>query len=156
MPTIKILLQKSAMDGFRRLARTCLVEPPPIRCAETVNAATALPETSRHSRHAERWRPADELGQPTKVLRDRCQGELELSATRPAQSQPTKPQNALEMSKQHLNAFSVMARSFECFGLGHLASNVTSLLVDAALAPCGMAPLGNIAPSTGSCGSGAC
>ncbi len=27
----QILLQKSAMDGFRRLARTCLVERPPIR-----------------------------------------------------------------------------------------------------------------------------
>lgn len=30
-----------------------------------------------------RWRAGDELGQPAKVLRDRCQRELELSAARP-------------------------------------------------------------------------
>src|SRR5258708_36957208 len=35
------------------------------------------------------------------------------------------------MCKQHLNAFSVMARSLECFSLGQRASNVPSLLVDA-------------------------
>src|SRR5258705_10708430 len=34
------------------------------------------------------------------------------------------------MCKQHLNAFSVMARSLECFSLGQRASNVPSLLVD--------------------------
>src|SRR5262245_26463532 len=39
------------------------------------------------------------------------------------------------MCKQHLNAFSVMARSLECFGLGQRPSNVTSLLVDAARHP---------------------
>ena len=33
------------------------------------------------------------------------------------------------MCKQHLNAFSVMARSLESFNLGQRASNVTSLLV---------------------------
>jgi hypothetical protein len=47
------------------------------------------------------------------LVRDRCQRELELSAARPTQSQTPKPQNALEMSKQHLNAFSVTPRSFE-------------------------------------------
>jgi hypothetical protein len=34
------------------------------------------------------------------------------------------------MSKQHLNAFSVTPRSFECLSLGQLASNVASLLVE--------------------------
>ena len=37
------------------------------------------------------------------------------------------------MRKQHLNALSVMARPLECFSLGERASNVTGLLVDAAL-----------------------
>jgi hypothetical protein len=64
-----------------------------------------------------------------------CQRELELSVARPTQSQTPKPQNALEMSKQHLNAFSVTPRSFECLSLGQLASNVASLLVDAARHP---------------------
>src|SRR5215475_2866144 len=39
------------------------------------------------------------------------------------------------MCKQHLNAFSVMARSLECFSLGQRASNVTGFLVDATLQP---------------------
>ena len=56
----------------------------------------------------QRWRAGDELGQPAKVLRDRCPRELELSAARPTQSQTPKPQNALEMgtsmSHPHLPA----------------------------------------------------
>src|SRR6202048_1400896 len=75
------------------------------------------------------------LSSSARVLRDRCQRELELSAARPTQSQTPKPQNALEMSKQHLSAFSVTPRSFECLSLGQLASNVASLLVDAARHP---------------------
>jgi hypothetical protein len=90
---------------------------------------------SRDTWSDKRWRAGDELGQPAKVLRDRCQRELELSAARPTQSQTPKPQNALEMSKQHLNALSVTPRSFECLSLGQLASNVASLLVDAARHP---------------------
>src|ERR1044072_9859585 len=39
------------------------------------------------------------------------------------------------MCKQPLNAFSVSARSLECFGLGQRPSNLTSLLVDAARHP---------------------
>src|ERR1700756_3651337 len=39
------------------------------------------------------------------------------------------------MCKQHLNAFSVMARSLEYFSLGQRASNVTGFLVDATLQP---------------------
>src|SRR5262249_12929040 len=60
---------------------------------------------------------------------------LKLGPARPAQSQAAEPQDTLEMRKQHLNAFSVMARSLECFSLGQRASNITSLLVDAAWHP---------------------
>ena len=35
-----------------------------------------------------RW-PGDQLGKPAKVLRNRCQRELELGTAWPAQSQPT-------------------------------------------------------------------
>ena len=79
--------------------------------------------------------PCDELGQPAEVLSDRCQRELQLGPIRPAQSQAAQPQDTLEMCKQHLNTFSVMARSLECFRLGQRASNVTRLLVDAARHP---------------------
>src|SRR5262249_18195724 len=76
-----------------------------------------------------RW-PCDQHGQPAEVLCDRCERELELSPARPAQSQAAEPQDALEMCKQHLNAFSIVARSLECFSLGLRASNVTSFLVN--------------------------
>src|SRR5262245_39102265 len=39
------------------------------------------------------------------------------------------------MCKQHLNAFSIMTRSLECFGFRHLPGNVTSFFVDATLEP---------------------
>src|SRR5262245_2417129 len=39
------------------------------------------------------------------------------------------------MCKQHLNAFSIMTRSLECFGFRHLPRNATSLFVDATLKP---------------------
>jgi hypothetical protein len=41
-----------------------------------------------------------------------------LRASRTAQAQTTEPKDALEMGKQHLNAFAIAARAFECFGLG--------------------------------------
>jgi hypothetical protein len=83
---------------------------------------------SRHTWSGQRWRPGDELSQPAQVLGDRRQRELELSTARSAQSQAAKPQDALEMRKQHLNAFPITTRSLECFGLGQRPSNVTSLL----------------------------
>ena len=51
-----------------------------------------------------------------------------------------------ELGKQHLNTFSVMARSLECFGLGERPSNVTRLLVDAARHPTVGAALGGARP----------
>jgi hypothetical protein len=51
-------------------------------------------------------------------LRDRGQRELILRTARTAQSKPTKPQDALEMSEQHLDGLTITARSFESLGLG--------------------------------------
>ena len=47
--------------------------------------------TLRRARRGEwRW-PGDQLGKPAKVLRNRCQRELELGTAWPAQSQPAEP-----------------------------------------------------------------
>ena len=55
--------------------------------------------TPPSSRHARGWRdrgwPCDQLCEPTKVLCDRRQRELELGTARPAQSQAAEPQDAL-------------------------------------------------------------
>jgi hypothetical protein len=53
-------------------------------------------------------RSDDKFGKPAEILRGRRQRELELSASWPTQSQTTKPQDALEMREQHLNALSLM------------------------------------------------
>src|ERR1700728_615063 len=47
--------------------------------------------------------------QPAKVLRNRCQGELELRACGTAKSQSAKPQNALEVREQHLDLLAIAA-----------------------------------------------
>ena len=61
-----------------------------------------------------------------------CERELELSSARSAQSQSTKPQDTLQVSKQHLNAFAIAARLLEGVGLGERPGHVTGLLIDAA------------------------
>ena len=66
-------------------------------------------------------------------MRNCRQCELELSAAWAAQAQTTKPEDALEMCKQHLNSFALAARAIECFGLGQCPGYVTGLLVDTAL-----------------------
>src|SRR6266567_17137 len=77
------------------------------------------------------WRWSDdELCEPTEVLRDCRQCELELGTAWPTQPQTTEPKDALEMCKQHLDTFAIAARSLECFGLGQRPRRVTSLLVD--------------------------
>jgi hypothetical protein len=50
------------------------------------------------------WWSDDELSKPAEILRDCGECELELGTARPTQSQTTKPQDALEMGKEHLNA----------------------------------------------------
>jgi hypothetical protein len=78
------------------------------------------------------WWADDKFSKPAEVLRDCRQCELELSASRPAQAQTTEPKDALEMGKQHLNTFTITARSFKCFGLRQRSGYVTRFLIDAA------------------------
>src|SRR5262244_1669729 len=143
---------KSRRRGWRGSAKPFLKEVPCIpipacsgrsgggdaRRLEIAHSTSTL-WSLQHSRNGGGWhdrrRPGDQLYEPAEILCDRCQRELELGPARPAQSQAAEPQDALEMCKQHLNAFSVMARSLECFRLGQRASNVTSFLVDAAWHP---------------------
>jgi len=75
-------------------------------------------------------RSDDEFGEPAEVLGDRCQRELKLGATRPAQSQTAEPQDTLEMGKQHLDAFALAARLLESLGFGERPGNIASLLED--------------------------
>src|SRR5512133_2394841 len=53
----------------------------------------------------------------------------------PAQPKPPQPQDAFEMSKQHLDGFAMAARSFESLGLGQGTSNVASILIHIAHDP---------------------
>ena len=77
-------------------------------------------------------RSADYLGEPPQVLCDCCQRELELRATRAAQTQSVKTQDALQVGKQHLNFFAITARSRVGFGLAARPGDLASLFVDVA------------------------
>jgi len=61
----------------------------------------------RSAQRGEWWRPGDQLGQPTEVLRNRRQRELELGTAWPAQSQPAEPQDTLQVRKQHFDTLPV-------------------------------------------------
>src|SRR5262249_31961736 len=63
------------------------------------------------------------------------EGEVEVGSGRPGEWKGAKPQDALEMCKQHLNAFPITAGSLKCGCLGQRPSNVASLFVDAAWHP---------------------
>jgi len=67
----------------------------------------------RSTRRDDWWWPGDHLGKPAKVLRNCGQRELEQGTARPAQSQPAKPQDTLQMRKQHLLAISGGAPGWE-------------------------------------------
>jgi hypothetical protein len=58
----------------------------------------------------------------TKVLGDCCECELELGTSRSTQSQTTKPQDTLEMGKQHLDTLSIVL--LKRFGLSECPSYV--------------------------------
>ena len=56
-----------------------------------------------------RWWTCGQFAETPEVLGDGGEGELELRAMRSAQPEAIKSQNALEMSKQHLDLFAVTA-----------------------------------------------
>src|SRR4029077_11721484 len=49
-----------------------------------------------------------------------------------AQAKPTKPQNAFEVGKQHLNALAAATRLLESLGLGQCASDIAGVLMQMA------------------------
>jgi hypothetical protein len=65
-------------------------------------------------------------------LRNGCERELILSAAWAAQAKPTKPQNAFEVGKQHLNALAAATRLLESLGLGQCASDIAGVLMQIA------------------------
>ena len=124
-----ILLQKLAItgrSGWRELVELAACHPCPDKgmiwhhCHRTLHSLCKAHFSDR------RWSD-DEPCEPTKVLRECGHCELELGTARPTQAQTTEPKDALEMCKQHLNAFAITARSFECFGLRQRPRHVTGL-----------------------------
>ena len=86
---------------------------PPVATCSIERVAYALlygrPRRLGNTRGGRWWWPGNQLGKPTKVLRDRCQRELELGTAWPAQSQAVEPQDTLQMCKQHLDTLAVAA-----------------------------------------------
>ena len=98
------MLQKAAITDTSSLKRGFEL----VTCRQLILAALNYAGLREAGLCGGRWSD-DKLGKPAEILRDRRQRELELSASRPTQSQTTEPQDTLEMGKQHFNALSVTA-----------------------------------------------
>jgi len=108
--TWQILLQKSAIRRVRGRPRFLeAVAERPAQFGGGVDVVS-MPRQRLRDTVSDHWRWSCQLlGEPTKVLGDGCQCELELGSARSAQSQPAKPQDAFEMGEQHLNTLSFVA-----------------------------------------------
>ena len=78
------------------------------------------------------YRRRDQQCELSEVLGGGSEVELVARAVRPSQSQPIKPQNALEMGEQHLDLFALTARGLVGLGLGDLTRKIARTLVDGA------------------------
>ena len=121
------MLQKAAITDTSSLKRGFEL----VTCRQLILAALNYAGLREAGLCGGRWSD-DKLGKPAEILRDRRQRELELSASRPTQSQTTEPQDAFEMREQHLNAFAIATRALKCVGLCERPGYVTGLFVDAA------------------------
>jgi hypothetical protein len=101
---VPILLQKAAITDTSSLKRGFEL----VTCRQLILAVLNYAGLREAGLCGGRWSD-DKLGKPAEILCDRRQRELELSASRPTQSQTTEPQDAFEMREQHFNALSVMA-----------------------------------------------
>src|SRR4029450_1738672 len=71
----------------------------------------------------------NEPGEPTEVLGDRHKGELVLCAAGATQSQPAKPENALQVREQHLNALTIVPELHEGVSRGVCERDVGEVFV---------------------------
>jgi hypothetical protein len=102
-------------------------------CGATTLKATRRTPRSCKARDGRNGRRAShKLGKPAQVLSDGCQRELELGAAWASQAQAAKPQNALEVGKQHLDLLAIATRPRKRFGLGERARDITRGLINAA------------------------
>ena len=72
-------------------------------------ALTLSTQLQRYATHraACGWWPSDQRSEPPEVLSYGGQNKFVLGASRPAQSKPTKPQDALQMGEPHLDLFAL-------------------------------------------------
>jgi hypothetical protein len=75
------------------------------------------------------WWATNQLTETPEVLGNGCKRELELGAAWTPQSQPTEPQNALEVREQHLDLLAITTGLGKCLRPGERTSNIASFFV---------------------------
>lgn len=71
-----------------------------------------------------------QLGEPPQVLGGRCEQEFITGTARASQSQACHPENALEVSKEHLDLLPAMARLLVFRRGGNCSCDVPGILVE--------------------------
>jgi len=77
-------------------------------------------------------RARDQRREPSQVLSDGGQNKLILGASWATQSQPTEPQDALQVGEPHLNLLALTPRLLEAVGASERPGNVSGVLMDVA------------------------
>ena len=88
--------------------------------------------TLRNTQRLSGWRSRNQRCEPPQVLGDGRQNKLILRAAWATQSQPTEPQDALQVCEPHLDLLALAPRLFEALGANERPGNVAGALMDIA------------------------
>ena len=78
------------------------------------------------------WWSRNERREAPQILSDGSQNKLVLGASWATKPKPTKPQDALQVRKPHLDLLALAARLFKTVGAGERSGDVSGMLMDIA------------------------
>jgi len=107
------LLQKSAIFGRKEAGGVFRSILSSSALLSSGTLSTDAPHWLREACIDRWWCSSNQLCKPSQALRDCPKGKLILCATWATQPKPAKPQDALEMGKQHLDALAITTRLIE-------------------------------------------
>ena len=113
-----------AIDPTGTLLGATGFDPPTLTALRNSNATQCIePEPEAAARQE---------CEPSQVLGDGGQNKLILGTSRATQSEPTKPQDALQVCEPHLDLLALTSRLLEAIGAGERPGNVSGMLMDVA------------------------
>jgi hypothetical protein len=97
--------------------------PRPVRHRDAIEHSRDAPG------HHGWWWATDQFAEASQILGDCRERELELCAAWTSQSQPTEPQNALQVREQHFDLLAIATRLSKFLRLGESTSDIAGVFV---------------------------